>query len=265
VIMPFRKKPFSQKQHLALLRISILGVAIFIFLFSLFFKQSQNIYLFFAVTAAIFVGGAGSVIIGGLYWKRGTTAAAWSAMISGSGIAIIGTVLTTIYEDFPINGQYFWLISMVGAALVYVSVSLLSKRVDFNMDKMLHRGPYAIEGEMKVVDEVPVKGWKVLGMGREFTKGDKFIYILSYAWITIWTIIFIAGTIYNFSHDVPDLHWLMYWKYYVIIFASVSVIIVLWFSIGGIIDLKTMFTRLSQMKRDVTDDGFIMRSDNKES
>jgi SSS family solute:Na+ symporter len=261
VIMPFRKKPFPPQQHIKILRISIIGVAVFIFFFSLLFKQSQNIYLFFAVTGAIFVGGAGSVIIGGLYWKQGTTAAAWSAMISGSSIAIMGTILTSLYEDFPINGQWFWLLSMAGASLVYVIVSLVDRKNDFNMDKLLHRGKYAIEGEMKVIDEVPAKGWKVLGMGKEFTKGDKFIYIVSYAWIFSWTLIFIIGTIYSLSHDVPDSNWLSYWKYYVIVYALVSAVVVIWFTIGGMVDMKSMFKQLSVMKRDDADDGFVFKEE----
>ncbi|MDP6180485.1 MAG: hypothetical protein QGG48_11385, partial [Desulfatiglandales bacterium] len=83
VVMPFREKPFDKETHLKVLRYSIFGVAIFIFLFSLLFSQSQKIALYFAVTAAIFSGGCGAVIIGGLYWDRGTTAAAWTAMIVG--------------------------------------------------------------------------------------------------------------------------------------------------------------------------------------
>jgi len=261
VIMPFRKKPFKPEQHIKVLRISILGVAIFIFFFSLLFKQAQNIYLFFAVTGAIFVGGAGSVIIGGLYWKRGTTAAAWSAMLTGSAIAILGVVLTSVYENFPVNGQWFWLLSMVGASVIYFLVSIADRKKDFNMDKLLHRGKYAIEGEMKIIDQVPAKGWKVLGMGKEFTRGDKFIYIISYAWIFLWTVIFIVGTIYNLTHDVSDATWLIYWKYYVIIYAVVSAVVLVWFTIGGIFDMRAMFRQLATMKRDDTDDGFILRSE----
>ena len=54
VVMPFRKKPLSQAQHLRILRLSILAVAIFIFCFSLLFRQSEYIFLFFAITGAIF-------------------------------------------------------------------------------------------------------------------------------------------------------------------------------------------------------------------
>ena len=79
VLLPFRKKPFSQEQHLRVLRWSILGVAGFIFLFSLVYQPTQAILLYFAITGAIFAGGSGAVIIGGLYWKKGTTAGAWTA------------------------------------------------------------------------------------------------------------------------------------------------------------------------------------------
>jgi len=129
------------------------------------------------------------------------------------------------------------------------------------MDKLLHWGKYAIEGEMKVIDEVPAKGWKVLGMGKEFTKGDKFIYIVSYAWIFSWTLIFIIGTIYSLSHDVPDSNWLSYWKYYVIVYALVSAVVVIWFTIGGMVDMKSMFKQLSVMKRDDADDGFVFKEE----
>jgi SSS family solute:Na+ symporter len=54
IVIPFRKKRLSQKQHLRLLRWSIFGVAVFIFFFSLLFQQSEYIFLFFAITGAIF-------------------------------------------------------------------------------------------------------------------------------------------------------------------------------------------------------------------
>ncbi|MHC4903140.1 MAG: sodium:solute symporter family transporter, partial [Planctomycetota bacterium] len=58
VILPFRRRPLSPRQHLWLLRLSILGVAVFIFLFSLLIKPTQFIAMFFAITGAVFVGGA---------------------------------------------------------------------------------------------------------------------------------------------------------------------------------------------------------------
>ena len=112
-----------------------------VFVFSLLFQQSEYIFLFFAITGAIFAGGSGAVIIGGLYWKRGTTAAAWSAMITGAVVAVGGIVVQQIVPDFPVNGQMFWGLAMASSSVVYVVVSLLTGRGRaFDMDRMLHRG-----------------------------------------------------------------------------------------------------------------------------
>ncbi|RLD10360.1 MAG: sodium:solute symporter [Chlamydiae bacterium] len=105
VILPFRKKPFSPKTHIWLLRASILFVAIFIFMWSHLFRQSQHIAMFFAITGAIWLGGAGAVIIGGLYWRRGTTFGAFAALITGCTIAVGGILLQ---QSWP-NHLYSWL------------------------------------------------------------------------------------------------------------------------------------------------------------
>jgi SSS family solute:Na+ symporter len=261
VIMPFRKEPFEPQQHLKVLRISILGVCIFIFFFSMLFPMTDYIFLYFAITAAIFVGGSGAVIIGGLYWKRGTTVAAWSALIVGSVVAVSGIILQQVYKDFPINGQYFWGIAMGLSSLVYVLVSLLGKKSNFNMDKMLHRGKYAIKEETVIIDEVPLKGLKMLGMGKEFTKGDKIIYLTAYTWTFLWVVVFIIGTIFNLSGDVPDSSWITFWKYFVFINLVASIVVIIWFTFGGIKDFKEMLHRLTIMVRNHKDDGTVFNEE----
>lgn len=57
VVLPFRKKPLSPQRHLLLLRLSICGVAVFIFFFSWQFQQTDYIFMFFAITGAIYLGG----------------------------------------------------------------------------------------------------------------------------------------------------------------------------------------------------------------
>jgi SSS family solute:Na+ symporter len=259
VVMPIRKKPFAPNDHLRYLKLSIFGVAVFIFLFSLLFQQSEYIFLFFAVTGAIFAGGSGAVIIGGLYWKHGTTAAAWSAMIMGSAIAVGGIVIRQIVPDFFINGQWFWGIAMAASSAAYIVVSLFTggRKKPFDLDRMLHRGPYLIQEEFKVVVEQPARGWKVLGMGKEFTRFDKIIYIATYGWTLVWTAIFIAGSIYNLTHKVGNGPWLSFWKVYVWVYLIASILVLLWFSIGGITNLKEMTRVLRIRKRDPRDSGFV--------
>ncbi|HMA53964.1 MAG TPA: sodium:solute symporter, partial [Acidobacteriota bacterium] len=206
----------------------------------------------------IFAGGSGAVIIGGLYWKRGTTAAAWAAMIVGSVVAVGGIVVKQLVPGFPVNGQMFWGLAMAGSSVVYVVVSLAAGRAkSFDMDKMLHRGKYLIQAEYTVVDAVPVKGWKVLGMGREFTPWDKVIYVATYAWTASWVVVFVAGTILNLTREVSTAAWLGFWKTYTRIYLVLSIFVIVWFSIGGIINLKQMIATLKVMKRDPSDQGFV--------
>ncbi len=257
VLMPFRKTPYTPEQHLRVLRWSIVGVACFIFLFSLLFQQSQYIFLFFAITGAIFAGGSGAVLIGGLYWRRGTTAAAWSAMIVGSSIAVGGIITHRIVEDFFINGQMFWGIAMGASTLVYVLVSLAGGRRAFDLDKLLHRGAYVISSEMRVLSPAPRRGFKVLGMGREFSRWDKFIYVATYAMTGLWILTFVAGTAYSLTHEVADDAWAVFWRIYVCVQIALAGIVIVWFTIGGVRDIRSMLRRLAEMGRDDADDGLV--------
>ena len=244
------------------------------------FQQNQKIALFFAITAAIFAGGSGAVIIGGLYWKRGTTTAAWTAMIVGAFISVGGVLVKQVSSEWladtsslaqlkhaltfirNINGQEYWAISMGMSAVSYVAVSLLGSPVSFNMDKLLNRGEYAIEGESKIVNQDTQLGWKIFLMGEEFTKTDKIIYLLNYAWTGMWTIIFIVGTIYNLSNDVSNAAWMSFWKNYLYVHICVSLFIIVWFTVGGLNDLKVMLKKLKTDFRDHQDDGWVAKENN---
>jgi len=257
VIMPFRRRPFTPQQHLRVLRWSILGVACFIFLFSLLFQQSEYIFLFFAITGAIFAGGAGAVIIGGLYWQRGTAAAAWSSLITGSGIAVTGIILHQIHDDFPINGQVFTAISMGSACLVYIAVSLLGPRREFNLDRLLRRGRYRVASDHLQGETVTTRGWRLLGMGKEFNRTDRVIYLVTYVWTGIWFLVFIVGTVQNLTQEVADAAWERFWQIFVYIQVIVSCLVIVWFSIGGLQNIREMMRRLSSDKRDAADDGMV--------
>ena len=156
-----------------------------------------------------------------------------------------------------INGQEYWAISMGSSAIAYVLVSLNMKAEPFNMDKLLNRGEYKIEGEAKVVNKETQIGWKIFLMGPEFTKTDKIIYILNYVWTGLWTIVFFAGTAYNLYNDVSNVAWMQFWKIYLYVHVTVSIVIIFWFTIGGFRDLKEMISKLKTEYRDHQDDGWV--------
>jgi len=263
VVLPFKKVRLSPKQHLKWLRLSSLGVAVWIFFFSLVFTQFDAILMFFALIS-IFGAGAGSVIVFGLYWKKGTTAAAFSAMITGIIGFIVCFTLQKLWlgifnKPFPINSQWLMFIFMNTAIVIYVLVSLMSSKQDFNLNKMLHRGEYAVAADDATVTDRPVRGWQVIfGMTKEFTRFDKIIYCFFGVWSIFWFIFFCAVCLYRAFFDIPVEIWSRYWLYSTWMNVGLSIVTTIWFTIGGIIDLKKMFHRLKTMKQDATDDGEII-------
>ncbi len=248
VIVPLRRRPLAPRAHLAALRGAVLCVALFIFAFSLLFRQTQYIFLFFAVTGAIFAGGSGAVIIGGLYWRRGSAAAAWAAMITGSAIAVGGVVVHQIEPGFFLNGQEFWALAMAASSLAFVAVSLLGPRRACDLDALLHRHP----GERG-----PRRRWRLPGFGPDFTRLDKALVVANYVWALGWFAVFVAGTAWGLAHEIPDATWLRFWQVHLAIHLTLGCATVVWFTAGGFGDLRRMFGRLRVMARDERDDGFV--------
>ncbi len=268
VILPFRKTPFSPKMHMLLLRLSILGVAIFVYCWSLFFQQTQDIFMYFQISGAIFISGVGAVIIGGLYWKRGTTAGAWSAMIIGSITSATGLILIHMHNITPFDNPVLAYIgSKTGAVLsfwtaalsivIYVTVSLLTCKEPFNLDRMLHRGKYAIKEE-QVAEKLPVTGWRAILGTEEFTFWDKVISASVVIWSFGWFGVFLLGVGYHIIYGISEYWWEHFWKYYTWICFIVGSGVTIWFAIGGLFDLKTMFRTLASAKRNVEDNGMVI-------
>ena len=273
IVGPLRKKTIEAKKHLLWLRLSVLGVAIYIFIFSLFFRQTQAILMFWAITGSIFLAGSGSALIGGLYWKKGTTAGAFGAMIVGSSLSVIGFSLDKLWPgwygvDFPVNGQYVFGIAIASSITTYVVLSLIQNRT-FDIPRMLHRTK-DIDDDKKTDQEVTpnLDSKKTimnrLGFSKEFTRFDKAILWSVIFWSTGWFIVFIIGTTCSLLYDVPDSYWFRYWLFYIWISLIVAVVVTIWFIIGGLINLKDMIRRLSTIDRNDKDDGVVIDHHNRD-
>jgi SSS family solute:Na+ symporter len=291
VVLPIRlfirrdNKPMSQEAHLKLLRASILGVAVFIFLFSLFFSQQQDILMFFALTGTFYLGWAGWTICGGLYWKYGNSAGAWVGAIVGLVLSVSGwfvmyywgtaqvlferlspsfwSWVVEAYPEFagdkcPITAQvlYFW--SMVVTGVAYIGASLLVGRKAFNMDRMLHRGKYAVEQDTE--DALPKRGWQALKMDKMFKWDDKVLYVSSLGYTFALFGLFLVGTLLFtvFGTELSDAFWGNLWWWYIVIMLIFIATVTTWLAIGGFIDLGQLFRDLAKVKRDADDDGTVV-------
>ena len=272
VVLPFRKKPLTPRAHLWALRLSILGVALFIFFFSIFIRPTQYIAMFFAVTAAVFVGGAGAVIIGGLYWKRGTVHGAWAAMLTGMTLSGVGVIVKQVdvatlerlatwvggpllYVKNELTGQELTFIAMGAASAAYVIASLASGRAATDMDRLLHRGKYAVAGDPSLGSNRKRTLLERFGIDREFTRRDRWVAYVSIAWPLCWTALFVAVTVWNLFVDVPDSWWIRFWRIWTWVFSGGALAVSVWFTIGGAMDLRYLFRKLKSYVPDPTDDG----------
>ncbi|MEI9997769.1 MAG: sodium:proline symporter [Verrucomicrobiota bacterium] len=262
-LLPLRRKPLSPEHHLFLLRCSIVGVALFALLFGAVYSQTEYIQMWFAVTQSIYIGGAGAVIIGGLYWKKGTTAGAWSAMITGSVLSTTGILVKEFDPNLPLNGVHMAFFAMVAAFTVYVVVSLATCRQDFNMERMLHRGRYA-KIEIALGDPpAPVihrkLTWgKLIGFDQNFTLGDKWIAGGLFAQSMTFFLIMIVGTTWNLLAPWPLAVWSEFWHVVAIGYPVVlAVITSIWFTWGSVGDSLKLFHQLRTAKINPLDNGAV--------
>lgn len=262
VVLPIYGKPLTPKAHVRILRYAIIGVAVFAFFFSQFFRQTEHILLFMAATGAIFVGGAGSVIIGGLYWNKGTTAAAWVAMIVGSTIAVTGMCIRQFNPAFPFNSQEMYFFAMVASVSTYVLISLIQNR-EFDLDRILHRGKYrALLPESEVAQEESPQGLASLAPGPNFTSKDRLIY-----WLTMGLQVFFFGSaltillLYAFF-NLSDQAWLNIWYGFICVCIVKAIAMTIWFLIGGAYDFRDTLNIIKNAERNQGDDGTIVAGHN---
>lgn len=254
VIMPLRKKPLTPRQHVRYLRLAMTGVAVFAFIFGCLFQIADFINMWWQVTTAIFVGGAGAAIIGGLYWRKGTAAGAWTAVAIGSTLSVTGIALRQIYgRDFFLNGTQMAFGSSMLAIVGYVVVSLLTCRKEFDLDALLHRksaaGGTAVE---------PRRAWweRCLGFNQDYTTGDRWLAGGLLGWSVAWALVVIGGTIWNLVAPWSDDTWSVYWKWVGFgLPLFLCSLIAVWFTWGGVRDLKLFFRDLKVHPVDPHDNG----------
>ncbi len=289
VVMPLRKKPFTPKQHIFVIRLVSIGVGVFFCFGSFFMSQLDYINLFVTIMCMMWMGGCGPVMIFGLYSRFGTTAGAFTSLISGMVLSLgsifiqrnwanlvypflqennlvtaVGNFLTTVSGPLnpyvvwemnavkcPINSYEFYFMTMAITFALYCIVSYLTCKKPFNLERMLHRGKYAIDGEKKIKLEWTFKKLfsNLIGITPEYTRGDKAIAwgLFIYSFIYSFFFAFIVVMIWNFVTPWPIEWWGKYFVY-LLIPGIVAFFSTIWFGIGGAFDLVRLFRDLEARK-----------------
>lgn len=271
VVMPFRKTPLAPEQHLKWLRRSIVGVAVFVFFFSLLFRQTQYIILFFQLTGALFAAGAGTCIIGALYWRKGTSAGAWAAMVTAVIMVLTGFTLDRVIPDFPLNYIQIVFVCQLTAIAVYVTVSLLTGRGEsFDLDRLLYRGKYAeivpspsgaMASDGPTLSPV-TRLQRCFGINGDFTRCDKVIYFSTIGLCGFVLTLFFGLLLWNVAVRPDHGQWMSFWHGFVLVAIVISAFTTAWLLIGGMSDLRDMLRDLKTIVRSASDDGFVVHGHN---
>ncbi len=251
MILPFLKKPLDPQTHLKLLRWCTVGVSLFFLVVALFFSQLDYILMFTTIMCAVWLGGAGPIMVGGLYTRFGNLTGAWCALIFGSGTSILGLIFQRnwalhIYPylhkqgwvepldkflravsdpfnpwiqwqmdevKFPINSFEIFFISMVLGIGGYIVGSYLTYN-PYNLDKLLHRGAYS-DGHVVEKQKWTLRNVfsKLVSITPDYTLGDKIITwsVFVYSFIYQLGLAFLAVVIWNAISPWPNEWWSTYY------------------------------------------------------
>jgi SSS family solute:Na+ symporter len=269
VLVPLRKEPFEPKQHIRVLRATMIGVALFAFLFGTLYHQTEYIIMWWNVTIGIYVGGAGAAIIGGLYWKKGTAAGAWTAMLTGLLLSAGGIMARQSYGNrFPLNGMQISFYATLMAIVAYVVVSILTCKGDFDIDRMLHRGRYSPTPPLSGEQPTPIRAKRLslarlIGFDNEFTLTDKWITGSLFVWSMLWVAVLAIGSVWNWIAPWPAAVWSVYWHITGVgLPILLTVVTGIWFTWGGVIDIIDLFRQLGRQKLNELDDGTVVNHRN---
>lgn len=269
----------GRNAHIWMLRGAVFAVAAFAFVYSAFFyNPTEPIMLYLAITGAIFLGWSGTVIIGGLYWDRGTRRAAWITAIAGSTFTLTSFILQRANDQFVQEGVAFfgwfdapglatWIathmpdgketlgLTMLLCVSCYVTVSLIENR-RFDLDRLLHR-----DGR-----PAPKRSFveRVFAFTPEHDRRDKLTAVATVGLVGFWFLVFAIGTVWALvhlarggTHEQMTQAWLQFWHWRIWLMIAAAAFATVVLAVGGIGDLRRLFAQLRTAERDDQDDGMV--------
>lgn len=130
VILPLRqmmgKPPLDTRRQIRINRVANLFVGLFLMFWGLYYTPPGAVYLYLNITGTIFLAGTFVGVVGGLYWKRATTAGAYTAMLMGA----VGAIVPFFFLHWSENITGFLAFGL--AAVGLIAGSLLARRAADN-------------------------------------------------------------------------------------------------------------------------------------
>jgi solute:Na+ symporter, SSS family len=131
VIGPLSKTKQTDQREILITRISVVCIGLFLLVWGIWYELPDSVWTYMAVSGTIYLSGAGAALLGGIYWKRASTAGAWAALLSGL-LAVAGLFLDPVNEflhsrgiSYELTGPVLGLFNYGFCAAMFVLFSVL--------------------------------------------------------------------------------------------------------------------------------------------
>lgn len=105
IITPVLRKPLSNSGRILLTRVILLGIAIFLLFFGLWYQLPGDAWTFLAVTGNIYLASVFTLLIAGLYWPRANSVGAYAALVLGAIGPLTFLVVAQVWPDRQIPAE----------------------------------------------------------------------------------------------------------------------------------------------------------------
>ena len=130
LICASRRKPMSPKQHIWVIRITVVGIGLFLYFWGIYYiSGSKTTILNYLMLAGTMLSGAAIAMIFGLYWNRANTAGAYAATLTSMILPPIDLTLRRISPGFyKLSPQQAGLITIMTAIILLLICGLISNK-----------------------------------------------------------------------------------------------------------------------------------------
>ncbi|MDA0807087.1 MAG: sodium:solute symporter family protein [Planctomycetota bacterium] len=133
VVAPLMKKELTNKQRILITRVAIVATGAMLLTWGLWYEVSSNLWQYMAITGTVYLAGVFPVVIGGLYWRRSSSAGAYIALLAGlTGILgldpcvkFLNSQLVALGTTIAVDSNILMLMTFAISLLGFVAGSLL--------------------------------------------------------------------------------------------------------------------------------------------
>jgi len=115
IVAPLRRtRSLTDAQSIRVTRVSVVLIGIFLLAWGIWYELPASVWSYMSVTGSIYLSGAATALLGGMYWRRASSSGALLAMLGGL-FAVSGLFLKPLQNalaewlDLPADVIEYWL------------------------------------------------------------------------------------------------------------------------------------------------------------